>query len=205
MALLCTIFIPSISTMGTCWNSRDPSGEEKKANYSSSVVPHWFWETDLITHHDVSNAEWSEALTRQPGLSNLYKSHYIRDLTEISSLTNKSQKKHSFCSLGVNSFRGQFTDSPLRNFSRSSFFSINSSSNWKVKTENNTASLQRQWENRRGCGSQTPPLPTISHPSHRCVDSYSSSLFQQITLDYTPLQPTSKCTVLYTTKNPLPS
>jgi len=29
MALVCTNYIPSISTMGTCWNSRDPPGEEE--------------------------------------------------------------------------------------------------------------------------------------------------------------------------------
>ena len=160
MALVCTIFIPSISTMGTCWNSRTPSREQQQANYSDCCSTTLnLRERHLVTHHDISSSEgWKHLQARRSLESSLCRPHCTRGPTKISPLLY-------WCEF---MFRAHFTDSPLRNFSRSSFVSMNSSSNWKAKIETTAVPPERQWGSRVWKLDSTSPH--YSHTSHDCVD-----------------------------------
>lgn len=73
-------------------------------------------------------------------------------------------------------FREQFTDSPLRNFSKSSFVSMNSSSNWKATIENNTVipKTVEKWKEVWQLESTSPHhSPYFSHCVHPVEESNS--------------------------------
>lgn len=73
-------------------------------------------------------------------------------------------------------FREQFTDSPLRNFSKSSLVSMNSSSNWKATIENNTVipKTVEKWKEVWQLESTSPHhSPYFSHCVHPVEESNS--------------------------------